>query len=178
MKKSVIIGLLTGFALAALFIYIKSYKVAVDPIDIIASDVIKKDSEYKLVFFGYAGCYHFCDPRLRQIDPIYKELKKSLDLKMLFVEISAEATDIDSQNFVKDVNSEFEAVNPDPDNLKVLQKQFKNVYVRKMPEGEYLHSGFLYLLKKYGQKYYILKIYTEFTNSKAVIADIKKLSAL
>ena len=176
MKKSVMIGLLTGFALAALFIYFKPYKVAVDPIDIIGSDVITKDSEYKLVFFGYAGCYHFCDPRLRQIEPIYKELKKSLDVKMLFVEISAEAKPVDSERFVKDVNSEFEAVNPDSDSLKVLQKQFQNVYVRKMPDGEYLHSGFLYLLRKYEQKYYLLKIYPDFTDAKALIADIKKIS--
>lgn len=180
MKKNVIISLLLGFALVVLISLVKSSletdKVVVNQLDLVASDLIKKDSEYKLLFFGYAGCYHFCDPRLRQIDPIYKKLKKHLDLKVLFVDISAETTLKEAELFVKDVNREFEAINPDSDHLKVLQKKFQDVYVRRLPDGEYLHSGFLYLLKKHEQSYYILKIYPEFVNSDAVIADIKKIS--
>jgi len=150
-------------------------KLAVDKLDIIDSDLIKKDSEYKLVFFGYAGCYHFCDPKLRQIDPIYKEIKKSLDVKMLFVDISADTTHKAAQHFAKDVNSEFESISPDSESIKVLQKKFQDVYIRKMPDGEYVHSGFLYLLKKQKNKYYLLKIYPEFVNSTAVIANIRKI---
>ena len=43
-----------------------------------------------------------------------------------------------------------------------------------MPDGEYLHSGFLYLLKKVDQDYYLLKIYPEFAKTQGVIDDIKK----
>lgn len=180
MKKRVIISLIVGFFLVIFIGLVKSSfetdKEVFNKLDLIESDLIKKDSEYKLVFFGYAGCYHFCDPRLRQIDPIYKEIKKHVDLKMLFVDISAETTHKAAELFVKDVNNEFEAINPDNDRIKILQKKFQDVYVRRLPDGEYLHSGFLYLLKKHKQNYYMLKIYPEFFNSDAVIADIKKMS--
>lgn len=144
--------------------------------DSIVSDFIKLDSEYKLVFFGYAGCYHFCDPRLRQIDSIYEKLKNSLDINVLFVDISVESTHAAAKKFVTEVNSAFEVVSPDEKGIKRLQKKFQDVYVQKMPDGEYLHSGFLYLLKRYKQKYYLLKIYPEFFNTKAVVTDIKKRS--
>ncbi len=168
-------------ALAVIFLIVSQGHTEIykkpDPSDLIDSSVIKKDSEYKLVFFGYAGCYHFCDPRLRQIDPIYKEIKKTLDIKMLFIDISEASTLKDAQAFVKDVNKEFEAINPDSETIKLLQKRFKDVFISKMPDGEYLHSGFLYLLKKYDQKYYLEKIYLEFSKSATVVTDIKKITA-
>lgn len=148
-----------------------------DKADIIASEHIANDSEYKLVFFGYAGCYHFCDPRLKQIDPIYERIKKELDVKMLFIDISEETTLASAQAFVKDVNKEFEAIDPDHETIQTLQKMFQDVYIRKMPDGEYWHSGFLYLLKRYGGNYELLKIYLEFTQTDAVVADIKKATA-
>ena len=143
--------------------------------DKIDAHVIVKDSEYKLVFFGYAGCYHFCDPRLRQIDPIYTDLKKSLDIKVLFVDISEDRNLSASKNFVHDVNKEFEAINPDHKTVMSLQKKFQDVYIRKLPDGEYLHSGFLYLLKKENGKYYLVKTYLEFTKSAIIVNDIEKL---
>ena len=181
MKNKIIISIVAILAIVISMMYLKTNDktgaLEVDKLDIIDSALLKKDSEYKFVFFGYAGCYHFCDPRLRQVDPIYKEMKKSLDIKMLFIDISEDQNHTASELFVKDVNGEFEAINPDTNGIKVLQKKFQDVYVRKLPDGEYLHSGFLYLLKKYKQNYYILKIYPEFVNSDAVIADIKKLSS-
>ncbi len=140
--------------------------------DAIATHLIAKDAAYKLVFFGYAGCYHFCDPKLRQIDPIYEKTKKELDLKMLFIDISEETTLQASQDFAKAVNKEFEAIHPSPKDIKDLQKRFQDVYIKKMPDGEYLHSGFLYLLKKVDQTYYLVKIYPEFDKSELISADI------
>jgi len=181
MKTRIILSLLIAMMIIVSYSFVqfssKADQSIVKELEMIDSDLIKKDSEYKLVFFGYAGCYHFCDPRLRQIDPIYKELQKSLDIKMLFVDISNETTHDEAKRFVKEVNGEFETISPDNTGIKGLQKKFQDVYISKMPDGEYMHSGFLYLLKKYKQKYYMLKIYPEFMNTKGVINDIKKRSA-
>jgi protein SCO1 len=143
--------------------------------DKIDSKLIPKDSKYKLLFFGYAGCYHFCDPRLRQIDPIFTALKKELDISMLFIDISDGQHLKASQEFVKAVNPEFEAIDPDDEQTKVLQQKIKDLYVRKLPDGEYLHSGFLYLLQEHEERYYLIKLYPEFINAKAVIENIKKI---
>jgi len=176
MKKR-IVGLFAGMLLAVTggYVYMNFFQTQ-SKVEIIDSTLIANDSEYKLVFFGYAGCYHFCDPRLKLIGPIYDEIKKELDVKMLFIDISEETTLEAADAFVKDVHKEFEAINPDSENIKTLQKLFKDVYIRKMPDGEYWHSGFLYLLKRYGEKYELLKIYLEFTRTDAVAADIKKLT--
>ncbi len=146
-----------------------------DQTDLIGSELIAKDSEYKLIFFGYAGCYHFCDPRLRLIDPIYKELKKSLDISMLFIDISQESSVDAARKFVKDVNSEFEAIHPTQNQMKALHKEFKDLFIQKMPDGEYLHSGFLYLLQRHEGNYYLKKIFLEFYDDKKVIESIKKV---
>lgn len=146
---------------------------AQDGVAIIDSELIINDSAYKLLFFGYAGCYHFCDPRLRQIDTIYEQLKKDLDIKVLFIDISEETTLEAAVAFVNDVNREFEVINPDNENIKTLQKIFQDVYIQKMPDSEYLHSGFLYLLKRSGDRYVLEKIYLEFMQTDAVVADIK-----
>lgn len=176
MKKRVIVSLIIGLIIGAVLVVLNVNKVALDKLDIIDSELIEKDSEYKLVFFGYAGCYHFCDPRLHQIDPIYNEIKKQLDIKVLFVDISLETTLDEAATFAKDVNSEFETINPDSESIEQLQKKFQDVYIRKMPDGEYLHSGFLYLLKKHDKKYYLIKIYPEFINTDAVIENIRKIA--
>lgn len=144
--------------------------------DIIDSELIVNDSEYKLVFFGYAGCYHFCDPRLKQIDPIYEKIKNDLDVKMLFIDISEETTLEAAVAFVQDVNREFEAINPDNETIQTLQKLFQDVYIRKMPDGEYWHSGFLYLLKRVDGKYALVKVYVEFTQTDLIVEDIKKIT--
>ncbi len=144
--------------------------------DLIGSELIEKDSEYKLVFFGYAGCYHFCDPRLRLIDPIYRQVKDGLDITMLFIDISETTTLSASRVFVKEVNRDFEAINPSNDEVKTLQQKFQDVFIRKLPDGEYLHSGFLYLLKRENGQYYLLKTYLEFTDTDAVAADIKTIT--
>ena len=183
MKKSTTVNLVIAFIVIAVVIILNVYlkspsqtdTIALNKNDIIASDLIKKDSDYKLVFFGYAGCYHFCDPRLHQIDTIYKELKNDLDLKMLFVDISTETTHKDAESFAKNVNSEFETISPDAQNITLLQKKFKDVFISKMPDGDYLHSGFLYLLKKDAENYYLIKTYMRFAKSGSVIADIKKV---
>jgi cytochrome oxidase Cu insertion factor (SCO1/SenC/PrrC family) len=154
----------------------KAYIIAIDKKDLIDSALLAKDSEYKFVFFGYAGCYHFCDPRLKLIDPIYKEIKKVLDLKMLFVDISDETTHEAAEAFAKETNSEFTAISPDTKGRLALQTKFKDLFISKMPDGDYLHSGFLYLLKRENGKYYLLKTYLRFDNSEMIIEDIKKIT--
>lgn len=150
-------------------------KEAVAASDLIVSELIARDSEYKLLFFGYAGCYHFCDPRLRQIDPIYKALKKILDIKVLFVDISEESSLNAAKTFVQDVNREFEAIHPNKVQMKKLQKRFEDLFIQKMPDGEYVHSGSLYLLKRHDNGYVLQKIYLEFINSEGVVQSIKKI---
>jgi protein SCO1/2 len=147
-----------------------------DKADRIGSDLIVKDSQYKLVFFGYAGCYHFCDPRLRQIDPIYEALKGSRDITVLFIDISDTTSLPESQVFVRNVNDDFTAINPNNDDVVGLQQRFQDLFIRKLPDGEYLHSGFLYLLERHEGEYYLLKTYLEFTDTKRVVADIKTIT--
>ena len=154
----------------------KAQSATVKKEDLISSELILKDSEYKLVFFGYAHCYHFCDPRLKHIDFIYKALKDSLDVKVFFIDISEESSLDEALSFVKDTNKEFEAINPDSDSIKVLQKKFQDVFIRKLPDDEYLHSGFMYLLKKQDDKYYLTKTYLEFFDTDAVVSDIKNIT--
>jgi protein SCO1/2 len=144
--------------------------------DTISSSLIKTNSEYKMVFFGYAGCYHFCDPRLKQLDPIYNALKSKRDIKVLFIDISNETTLDAVKSFIKETNSEFEFINPDNRNLKILQRKFEDVYIQKLPDGEYLHSGFLYLLKRQQDEYQLLKIYVDFRNTDVVVKDILRLT--
>ncbi len=178
MKRRWIVSLAIGAALAVLIGYLYSgYSSTKGNAEIIDSELIAVDSEYKLVFFGYAGCYHYCDPRLKQIDPIYEKIKDDLDVKMLFIDISEETTLEAAAAFVKDVNKEFEAINPDTADIEKLQKMFQDVYIRKMPDGEYWHSGFLYLLKRVDDSYGLVKVYVEFTQTDVVAADIKKITA-
>lgn len=175
MKRSTLLpSLLLSFFMLTSLIHATSKYATLPQLDMINSDLIKKDAKYKLVFFGYAGCYHFCDPRLHQIHAIYEELKNDLSIKMLFVDISLQTTYDQAEHFVKDVNVEFESINPDSKSMNDLQKKFQDVYVRKMGDGDYVHSGFLYLLQQHKQKYYLIKIYPEFHNTQAVINDIKK----
>lgn len=180
MKKTVILRLFIAIILVVSVGYIyselKHDSLAMNEEDRIGSELILKDAEYKLVFFGYAGCYHFCDPRLKHIDFIYKKIKNDLDVKVLLIDISQESTLEEAVSFVKETNKEFQAINPDNDSIKVLQKKFQDVFISKMPDGEYLHSGFLYLLKKQGDKYYLLKTYLEFYDIDEVVADIKNIT--
>lgn len=180
MNKKVISTLFIAIILIVSSFYIysesKDNRMVMKEEDSIDSELILKDSEYKLVFFGYAHCYHFCDPRLKHIDYIYEAIKDDLDVSVLFVDISEETSLDEALSFVKDTNKEFEAINPDNDSIRVLQKKFQDVFIRKMPDGEYLHSGFLYLLKKQGDKYYLIKTYLEFFNTDAVVTNIKEIT--
>ncbi|MDA7816599.1 SCO family protein [Sulfurimonas sp.] len=135
------------------------------------------DNDIIFVFFGYVGCTNICTPRLNEIVPIYKELKKnSIDVKTIFINMKKFDDRSLPLQFAKAFHNEFTGLYMEDNELYSLQSEFNVVNVPSMVEdGEYNHTSFLFLLKKtHNGMYTLRRIYTYVPYDKeTIVKDIK-----
>lgn len=121
--------------------------------------------DIELVFFGYAGCFDICTPRLEILSSWYSSLPEERRKKftLRFMDISIPDNKSIPDSFAKTFNPDFKGVFLDKNILRVYTKAF-NVYFSKalIDETEMDHTAHLYLLNKSKEGKQLRYIYTAY----------------
>jgi protein SCO1/2 len=126
-------------------------------------DFINKNNKYSLVYFGYVGCQTICVPSMQELNNLHKLLKKYSidDINIYFLNVKPSIDKDTVDVFAKSFNSEFIGVYLDEERLKYIASLFgfrySNVLVNNF---EVEHTGYIYLLEKKDNIYFLNKMYT------------------
>jgi protein SCO1/2 len=122
------------------------------------------EAPHLLVFFGYAGCAEICTPRLDELAGIYRDFtqQQQADTDVAFINISDVSDPELPGLFAASFHPDFKALTPGKKELHRLMGIFSARYAPSLLEqGEYVHTAFLYLLKRKPAGYALEGIVTD-----------------
>ncbi|MEY3220632.1 MAG: hypothetical protein RIT27_1989 [Pseudomonadota bacterium] len=109
-------------------------------------------ARYALVFFGYPGCRDICAPTLLNLQKIYESCANPQQLAIIFVNLWTEMSEIETQHYAKLFHKDFIGL-PFSSNLA----QTFGAWKVSQPNGELIHSDYIYLVENQQQNRWILK---------------------
>lgn len=119
----------------------------------------KKD-ENILLFFGYVGCVDVCTPRLKEISSIYDELKKEMEVKFYFINLTNSVSNKIANLFVKNFNEEFEGIQLEKKEREALKNEFNVFSVKSLSNDFDLdHTASLFFVQKVKDEYKLKRIF-------------------
>lgn len=118
---------------------------------IITAD-LSTQARYALVFFGYPGCRDICSTVLQQLQKIYGSCANPQQLAVVFVNLWAEMSKIETQQYVQLFHNDFIGLAFSNE----LNQQF-GAWQIPQPDGQLIHSDYIYLLEKKQYNQWVIK---------------------
>lgn len=132
----------------------------------------KENSQLILVYFGYVGCTRVCTPALNDLSGIYNDIsaKKFKRIPSVwFVNMTPEMDSESVQSWAEHFNSGFKSYAPSAEELQEMVHTLNLVYTNMGVEAE--HMPYLYLIRKQGERYELLYIYTSSPYNRSLILE-------
>lgn len=129
-------------------------------------------SDIVLVYFGYVGCSRVCAPALNDLNEIYAEIRAKGYKRVpsvWFVNMTPQMEALSVQSWAEHFNKEFKSYAPDDQELNVMVHTLNLVYTKLGVEAE--HMPYLYLIRKQGERYELLYIYTSSPYNRSLILE-------
>lgn len=134
-------------------------------------------SELVLVYFGYVGCTRVCTPALNDLSEIYSEIAAKgfkHSPSVWFVSMIPEMDSVSVQSWAEHFDQRFKSYAPAQHELDEMVHTLNLVYTKMGVEAE--HMPYVYLMRKSGEKYELLYIYTSSPYNRSLI--LKDIGAL
>jgi protein SCO1 len=129
-----------------------------------------ENSELVLVYFGYVGCTRVCTPALNDLTGIYREIqrKKFKHIpSVYFVNMTPEMDPVSVQSWAEHFDKGFKSYAPREAELQKMVHTLNLVYTKLGVEAE--HMPYAYLIRKKGNGYELVYIYTSTPYNRALI---------
>lgn len=129
-------------------------------------------SDFVLVYFGYVGCTRVCTPALNDLADIYRELQRR-EFKhtpsVWFVSMIPEMDSASVQSWAEHFDKGFKSYAPTEQELSHMVHTLNLVYTKMGVEAE--HMPYAYLIRKKGNGYELVYIYTSSPYNRALIFE-------
>ncbi len=134
-------------------------------------------AELLLVYFGYVGCTRVCVPALDDLVQMHQAMQNK-GLKHIpdiwFVNLTPQMDRLSVRSWVDHFNKQFKSYAPSEPELEGMVNTLDLVYTQMGAKAE--HMPYLYLLRKKGESYELLYIYTSSPyNRQLILKDIGEL---
>lgn len=134
-------------------------------------------SELLLVYFGYVGCIRVCSPALDELAVIRRALQ-SRGLKHVpdiwFVNMTPQLDSLSVKSWVEHFDKNFRSYTPTASELDNMVHTLGLIYTQMGIKAE--HMPYLYLIRKKGESYELVYIYTSSPyNHQLIFKDIGEL---
>jgi protein SCO1/2 len=129
-------------------------------------------SELILVYFGYVGCTRVCTPALNDLSGIYDEIEvkgfKRIP-SIWFVNMTPEMDPLSVQSWASHFDKRFKSYAPTQSELTEMVHTLNLVYTKMGVEAE--HMPYAYLIRKKGERYELVYIYTTLPYNRSLILE-------
>jgi protein SCO1/2 len=110
------------------------------------------ESHYVLVFFGYPGCRDICSPVLQRLQKIYERCANPQQLAVVFVNLWEEMSKNETQQYAQFFHKDFIGLA-----FSNELNQLFGAWKIPQPNGQLIHSDYIYLLEKFEYNQWIIK---------------------
>lgn len=129
-------------------------------------------SDLVLVYFGYVGCTRVCTPALNDLADIYREIQKrgfNHIPSVWFVSMIPEMDSASVQSWAEHFDRGFKSYAPTEKELSRMVHTLNLVYTKMGVEAE--HMPYAYLIRKKGNGYELVYIYTSTPYNRTLIFE-------
>jgi len=109
-------------------------------------------AKYVLVFFGYPGCRDICAPTLQTLQKIYESCANPQQLAVVFVNLWTEMSDIETQHYAQLFHKDFIGLAFSSELMQTF-----GAWRISQPNGELIHSDYIYFLENQQNNHWILQ---------------------